>query len=313
MVASIHSYPKILNLGHKYLDNLFKEEVLIEEKVDGSQFSFRRISADTVTYRSKGREIFYPVTDALFRDAVAYVESHKDLLTLGWTYRGEVFCKPQHNTILYGRIPNNHVAIFDIDTHEEKFLTYEEKKTEAARCGFETVPVLYRGIVNSVEELRTLLETKSFLGTDLVQPVVEGIVIKNYQRISIDGKTLMGKWVREEFKELNGTTFKNANPSHGDYLEKVVEIYRNANRWQKAVQHLAEAGTLTGEPKDIGPLMKEVSVDVLKECELEIKEKLFAFAWPKICRGITRGLPDWYKEELAKKQFEKETVNVEPS
>jgi hypothetical protein len=312
MVASIHSYPKILNLGHKYLDNLFKEEVIVEEKVDGSQFSFRRVDENTVTYRSKGRAIFYPVTDALFRDAVAYVESHKELLTIGWTYRGEVFCKPQHNTILYGRIPNNHVAIFDIDTHEEKFLTYEEKKAEAERIGFETVPLLYKGVINNIDDLRSLLVSKSFLSSDSLEPTVEGIVIKNYSRISIDGKTLMGKWVREEFKELNGTAFKNANPSHGDYLEKVIEVYRNANRWKKAVQHLRDNGTLLDEPKDIGPLMKEVNVDVLQECEAEIKEKLWLYAWPKIARGITRGLPEWYKEELAKKQFEKETVNVEP-
>ena len=316
MGASIHSYPKILNLGHRYLESLLKEEVTIEEKVDGSQFSFRRVDADNVTYRSKGREIFTPCSDKLFQDAVAYVQSIKDKLQIGWTYRGEVFAKPKHNTILYGRIPNHHVAIFDIDCGEEKFLAYEEKQAEAERLGFETVPILYRGTVHDIAKLKTLLERDSFLSTELQKATVEGIVIKNYSRISIDGKTLMGKWVREEFKELNGTSFKSANPSAGDYLERVIEVYRNANRWKKAVQHMKENGTLLDEPKDIGLLMREVNLDVLKECEAEIKEKLWTYAWPKIARGITRGLPEWYKEELAKKQFEtpsstlKESENV---
>jgi hypothetical protein len=44
--------------------------------------------------------------------------------------------------------------------------------------------------------------------------------------------------------------------------------------------------------------MKEVSSDVLKECKDEILEQLFAYAWPKISKGITRGLPEWYKSQI---------------
>lgn len=311
MSASIHSYPKILNLGHRYLENLFNEEVTIEEKVDGSQFSFRRADENTVTYRSKGRELYLPVDDNLFKDAVNYVESIKNELRIGWTYRGEVFYRPKHNALCYGRIPNNHVAMFDIDTGEEKFLTYEDKKAEALRLGFETVPILFCGRVNQIEELKSLLQSTSFLSTEEQQTTVEGIVIKNYSRIGIDGKTLMGKWVREEFKELNGTEFKKANPGNNDMIENIVAVYRHPNRWLKAVQHLKENGALQDIPQDIGALMKEVNVDVLKEEEQAIKEMLWKYAWPKIARGITRGLPEWYKEELAKKQFEpKESENV---
>ena len=311
MPASIHSYPKILSIGHRFLETLLKDEVTIEEKVDGSQFSFRRIDADTVTFRSKGREIFPPVDDALFKAAVNYVLSIKNQLTIGWTYRGEVLAKPKHNTILYGRTPANNVAIYDVDTGEESFLGYEEKQAEAERLGFEAVPILFRGVVPEIRTLQSLLERQSFLATEENPALLEGIVIKNYSRIGIDGKTLMGKWVRAEFKELNGANFKSENPSKNDVIENVIAIYRNANRWQKAVQHLTENGQAQGIPQDIGILMKEVNRDVLSECETEIKEKLWAYAWPKIARGIVRGLAEWYKEELAKKQFEpKEPENV---
>lgn len=43
--------------------------------------------------------------------------------------------------------------------------------------------------------------------------------------------------------------------------------------------------------------------DALAELEPVIKEQLFRWAWPKVARSIMGGLPQWYKEELAKQQF----------
>ena len=40
MNTSWHSYPSIYALGHRYLEELLLDPVLVEEKVDGSQFSF---------------------------------------------------------------------------------------------------------------------------------------------------------------------------------------------------------------------------------------------------------------------------------
>ena len=44
--------------------------------------------------------------------------------------------------------------------------------------------------------------------------------------------------------------------------------------------------------------------DIRAECEDEIKEALFKWAWPEIQRQVTKGMPEWYKEQLAKSQFE---------
>jgi hypothetical protein len=56
--------------------------------------------------------------------------------------------------------------------------------------------------------------------------------------------------------------------------------------------------------EDIGPLLKHVSYDVLEECEDELREALFKHYWKQISRGITAGLPEWYKAKLLDKQFE---------
>lgn len=100
--------------------------------------------------------------------------------------------------------------------------------------------------------------------------------------------------------------WRTRNPTGKDIIGLLIEKYQTPARWQKAVQHLAERGELDNSPKDIGVLLKEVSLDVKKECEDEIKQALFDHAWKNISRGIVAGLPDWYKQELAKSAFEKE-------
>ena len=86
-------------------------------------------------------------------------------------------------------------------------------------------------------------------------------------------------------------------------VQALTDRYRTQARWHKAVQHLREAGTLTDSPKDIGPLILEIPADVLKECEGEIKDTLFAWAWPHIRRGLTAGMPQWYKDLLTQSAF----------
>lgn len=39
-MESWHSYPSIYNLGHRYIADLLTVPVIVEEKIDGSQFSF---------------------------------------------------------------------------------------------------------------------------------------------------------------------------------------------------------------------------------------------------------------------------------
>ena len=89
-----------------------------------------------------------------------------------------------------------------------------------------------------------------------------------------------------------------------DIIGRLIEEYRSEARWHKAVQHLEELGERENDPRDIGKLVREVCKDVHTECQDEIKEKLFKWAWKQVQNGLTRGLPEWYKELLLKTQFE---------
>lgn len=296
------SYPSIFNVGHKAIQNLFTVPVNVEEKIDGSQFSFGRDFEGFLQVRSKGAIMQVDAPEKMFSKAVETVMALKYDLVPGWTYRAEYLQKPKHNTLAYNRVPEKHLIIFDINTGDQEYLSYAQKKQEAARLGLECVPLLRSGMLTDISEFNTFLETDSILGGQKI----EGVVIKPaaYNLWGEDKKVLMGKHVSEAFKEIHQNTWRQANPGTGDIVQILGEKFRTSARWQKAVQHLREAGMLEESPRDIGNLIKETQRDVLKECEDEIKASLFKYAWPHIQRKITAGLPEWYKEELLKKQFE---------
>ncbi len=298
---SWHSYPSIYALGHNAVLNLLTVAVNVEEKVDGSQFSFGVTEAGEIKVRSKGAELYPDAPEKMFAAAVASVKELAPVLHPGWTYRGEYLQKSKHNALAYNRVPRHHVILFDINPGHEAYLPYEEKAAEAERIGMEVVPLLFSGNLSSPDFLRGLLERESVLGGQKI----EGVVVKprHYDLFGPDKKVRMGKFVSEAFKEVHAKEWKKQNPSGGDILDVLALRYRSEARWSKAVMHLAEAGALEGSPRDIGALLKEIPADIEKECADEIRDALYKWAWPHIRRRVAAGLPEWYKERLLQAQF----------
>lgn len=296
---SWHSYPQSYALGHKYLQFLLQGDVTIEEKIDGSQFSFGRFG-DNLRMKSKGKEIFLEAPEKMFMKAIDYIVYIKDQLHDGWTYRAEYLQKPKHNCLAYDRVPQNHLILFDINTGYEDYMSYDEKKAEAARIGLETVPLIFQGKCSGYEAFQGFLTRTSILGGQKI----EGVVVKNYSAFGHDKKALIGKFVSESFKEIHQAEWKSSNTNHNDILMRLELKYRTPARWDKAVIHLKELGLVEGSLRDIGPLIKSVGEDVLKECEDEIMQDLKEWVTPHLRRLAVRGLPEWYKTKLAQSQFE---------
>lgn len=296
----IHSYSTIYQIGHRAIQNLFDGPVQVEEKVDGSQFSFGIIDGE-LQCRSRGKQLILDAPEKMFAKIVRHIISIQDMLVPGWTYRGEYLEKPKHNVLAYDRVPKNNFIGFDImRQNPEDYITAEVRAKEFSAIGFETVPVLYYGEIKNMEMFSEFLETTSILGGTKV----EGVVVKNYNQFSLDKKTSMGKYVSERFKEVQSSDWKERNPSNNDIVQLLGTKYRSEARWQKAVQHLKEADAIEGSPKDIGALMKELNADIEKECADEIKEALFKHAFPKIKRIALSGFPEWYKQQLLAQAFE---------
>lgn len=301
----IHSYPKIYNLGHPAIKDLFEEAVTVEEKVDGSQFSFGVLDGRLVC-RSRGKQIDLDMPEKLFGKAVEVVANLYHTLVEGHTYRCEYLQKPKHNTLAYDRVPRNYLIILDIEKGPNDFYCYEEKKEIADFLGLECVPLLYEGKIDTYEQFKEFLQLTSCLGGQKV----EGVVIKNYVRFGRDGKALMGKYVSEDFKEVHQKDWKYRNPTRKDIIDELILQYKTTARWNKAIQHMKEAGQLCDEPKDIPVIFREINKDILKECGDEIKERLFKHFWKNISKGLTRGFPEYYKEMLAKTQFSEDTDEI---
>ncbi len=300
-MSKINSYSKIYNIGHRAINDIFNEDVFITEKIDGSQFSFG-IFEGVLIMKSKGCVLIPEAPEKMFIQAVETVREIQHLLVDGWTYRSEYLKSPKHNCLTYDRIPNKHIIIYDIDMGDQSYVTHEVMSIEANKLGLEVVPLLFYGKIDSAEELLILLKRKSILG----DVDIEGVVAKNYSRFcQHDGKVLMAKHVSEAFKETNSKNWKNTNPSGKDFVAILADKYRSEARWEKAIQHLRDGGELKNDPSDIGLLIKEIQLDVKDECEDEIREAVFKWAWKVISRKTTAGFPEWYKEKLLKSSFEK--------
>jgi hypothetical protein len=305
MSDSWHSYPSIYAIGHPAVAELLQGNVCVEEKIDGSQFSFGFFEG-ALRVRSKGQEMVVDAPEKMFDKAVDSVKERAKYLHEGWTYRAEYLRVPRHNGLAYSRVPNGHLIVFDVNTDHECYLPYGEKQAEAARIGLECVPLIYQGIVATAGALHGWLDMESCLGG----PKIEGVVVKplGYGLFGRDKKTLMGKFVSEAYKEEQRKTWKVDNPSGKDILDVLGERFATKARWLKAVQHLRERGELESSPVDIGKLLREIPVDIAKEQTEAIKDALFAWAWPHVRRSCTRGFPEWYKLHLAESAF---TLNDE--
>lgn len=298
----LHSYGQIYALGHRQILTIFDDIVTIEEKIDGSQFSFGVINSE-LKMRSRKCDIYCSddgrCTNSMFNLAASTCIDlfNKKLLPEGKVYRCEFLSKSKHVSLCYDRVPLKNLIVYDVDLGGENYLTYDDKVTEAKRLGLECAPLLFKGKVTDFEKLKELLDTISILGG----VKIEGFVVKNYNQFSADKKILKGKFVSEAFKEVHKKTFK--NEGRKDVLFQIIGALRTTARWDKAIQHLKERGELTNSPKDIGNLLKEINLDIIRDEEDYIKEALFQNFRKPILRGCISGFPEYYKEKLAKELF----------
>jgi len=300
LVGGLRSYSSPFNVGHKALEGFWDGRVIVQEKIDGSQFSFGLRNGQVIC-RSRKLEI-NPADAGMFHTGVGtahFLFAHF-LLREGWTYRAEFLQKPKQNTLVYERVPNRNIILFDVDQGDQDYLGPHELAAEAERIGLEVVPLLaeIEGTKPTLDDLLVLLGGISILGGPL-----EGIVLKNYALFGVDKKVLMAKLVSKDFQETHRKDWAGRNPSDKDFVHLLSEEYANPVRWAKAVQHLREQGLVQGAPQDIPIIMKEIAEDVEQECRKEIEARLFAHFWTTIRRQLTKGFPEFYKNRLVEESL----------
>jgi hypothetical protein len=299
---ALPKYPKILPLGHRIISKMWDGEVELTEKVDGSQFRFGKIDGSTKCGTKRTR-LNMDEPDHLFRPAVAHVQSIKHLLPEDIFFFGETLARPKHNTLRYETVPKNNIALFaGMNPVTKEMISYEELGHWAEQLDVDVVPLLYQGPCVGPDLVIKMLTRESYLGG----PKIEGVVAKNYNHQALIDDNhyypyLVGKYVSEEFKEKHQKDFK-----AGTRKQTLLEYFKSFGteaRWRKAIQHLRDDGKLTGEPKDIGPLIKELTDDFIKEEREHIKERLWMEYSKQATHYVIKGFPEWYKEQLLKGEF----------
>jgi hypothetical protein len=296
-------YPKIINLGDPLLKDLFNGEVYIEEKVDGSQFRVWFDENGVMFSGSKGVDYSDErQPDKMFLQAIENAKKHfEDIKPLGFFFVFEYIKTKCHNTLNYDRTPKDFLVVLDIfDGKNNRWLRYGEKKLTAEQYGFECIPLLKQGVIETQKDFEDLLKTTSFLGGQ----TVEGVVIKNYSQFHtlpyMLGMPVFGKWVREEFRELNKQNWDKEKESIED---KILRNFQTTPIYEKAFIHLKEKGELVYQLKDMAKLFPEVETDFLTEAETVVKEMLWNDMKKTLSKRITKDLVVWYKNKLLEVQF----------
>ncbi len=287
----LSDYSKVHQLYHREVHRMKGHQVVVQEKVDGSQISFGR-KGGKLFVRSKNQMINTENPDGMFANAVGVLRDRP--LPDNYVFRGEYLKTPKHNVLDYGRIPKDHIIIYDIEFHDgsNHYLDVTAAVEMAHAYGFETVTNFGEFFFEEITPgtIEDLMKNKSILGGQLI----EGIVIKCYDLFDSRDKTLMCKYVRPEFKEMNsGKRGKNRR----DVIEEIGGRLATPARFEKAVQHLRDSNMLINEPKDIGVLMRELNKDFEEHVD-EIKNLLYANYRKDILRVANRGFAEWYKAKL---------------
>jgi len=318
-------YTKVLTLGAQRTERALIGEVVVQEKVDGSQFRFGLNEDREILYGSRSKNFEPDASERMFKSGVDYLSGIEDEIKKGFRPDTYFFCeylqKEKHNVLKYDRVPKNHFVLFDVLLNgkwigEDRDLL----KDHAMLLGIDVVPELWRGTIETqrvgagekfdrtkgythLDFLKNMIhQNMSFLGG--VQ--VEGVVIKNYnEKIDLGSVVypLFTKYVREEYKEQHNADWKSRSPKAS--LQEYIDGFCNENRWTKAVQHLKEQGELEQSPRDIGGLIKEIQEDIKTEERENIKDVLYKHFLKDIMRRSVRGFPEWYKELLINENLER--------
>lgn len=290
--SSIPGYRSPKNMN-RVGTSIFNAPYNVQEKIDGSQISFM-VTDGVLHIKGKHAVIDPDAPEKLFAPAAARI---KELFLLGQLapgviYRGESVAALRHNVLAYKRMPKHGLVIYDIEYRNE----YLDQHNINDICHeLDLEPVQSFGEFEGPPDFDAFLKHESMLGGP-----IEGVVFKSISDASLEPV----KYVSPQFKEV-------ATGVHGDdgqaarlkgrmEIEAMARMFKTDARWNKAIQHLREDGKLTETPKDIGPLVREIQADVLREEGELISGLLLQHFWPVFEKEIVRDFHIYYKEKLAR-------------
>ncbi|PHA03065.1 hypothetical protein COE51_01600 [Bacillus pseudomycoides] len=260
-------YTDIVRLGHKTTIGVLNEgdHIVIQEKLDGANASFRR-DGEVIRAYSRNHELneqnnlggFWQWTQTL--DVTKLVE--------GGIYFGEWLNPhkvkyPEHVKTFW---------LYDIyDTETNRYIGFNLVKKVAEKLGLNLVPVFYEGEYKDFAHLESFVG-KSALGGRLGDiETGEGIVVKNVNYKDRFGKQMFVKLVTDAFREVQKQKApKDPNKEKTDE-QLFVDTCLTKARVEKMLYKLIDEGVLHKDfvIEDMGVILKNLNQriyeDMLKE------------------------------------------------
>lgn len=98
----IPKYGSPRTAGDRYLTHLYDGPTVVQEKIDGSNFSFMYDeTSGKVLFRSRNRMLDPTEPNGQFQAAIDHILDNKDSVQTDYIYRGEVVSSKRHNKLTY--------------------------------------------------------------------------------------------------------------------------------------------------------------------------------------------------------------------
>lgn len=267
-IPKMNSPERLQNASGKFLPN---EIVVVQEKIDGSQFSFMKGHDGRKYYRSRKNMISEDSAGNLFSAAIAGASRFLDKAKSGVVFRAEAMRGAKHNKLQYKTAPRNNFLIYcvgDVNRQQKEGL-----------LGEDFVQCLYTGKLKDMPVHDKLLAMESQLGGKM-----EGFVIRGLESGTV------AKVVSQEFRETKSVK----KTTKSDVIDSIVDEVATTARIDKAIQHLSEEGKIGHEPGDIGKIIGEFAQDIAREESELIKDRLFDAYWKQIHAEAVKKVAPYY-------------------
>jgi hypothetical protein len=238
MAGINHLYDLYNKKGADFVNQLFNQYVTINEKMDGSAFSFER-DKDTGKFKFYRRDQRNPITLVdrtlmkYYEKPIQYIESLPphviQKIPRGWRFGLEYFANTNPVEIVYDRLPKNHLILSYVHQLDDagKIVKTIQKKTSldewADLLGVEHSPIIFQGKLDEDQKSKLL----EFLNTPF-KKLVERFSTQSFVRyiISTLNPELSKSALNEDLdKEVEGIVFRFGDPNKENetVLAKMVD------------------------------------------------------------------------------------------
>ena len=190
-------------LKDRWFENYKGKEIVILEKLDGENISINRYDCFA---RSHGAPTRSPWSINIWGKDGVFSKVYDKIGENEWIYGDNLYGE---HSIHYSKLPSYYHIFAVRDDEKYIFYSWDDVKLTADILSLPTVPELWRGVIESEEQLKQLVE-KFVSQPSVYGDTREGVVIRNAGEFPVDEfSNNVCKWVRPNHVQTDEHWTKN--------------------------------------------------------------------------------------------------------